>query len=608
MRRDLLPHTKDRKWHFKSYPNCFKSSRALSWAKEHVHSEEGLAVEFLNRLADFGYIVHVVDPSKRFRVGETKTLYFRMANDDDDILCSHVELVEKGSSACPSEETQLISEEFEITTTASTTQPIGGEFGSRMNNNANNNNANADAIIQLQQQLDNANRTLQRAVKDLNNTRGMLEVVHQEVLGLVSQQISTFIMIFLTHAYTLLFLVPWSGMNRLGLLGLTVLSVVSTRHGLRCISLWNVSMDDGSVRAGGSPMLLDAVATTVATDDDDDGSSLAEGSSEIVRTAKTFDRNPTPTSTISSIIYRSIRSMKGASNKSLRRLSSSAAEAPPNTVFAREAYTLPDVTTWRHRPLFICANSAASPNLEVPRHGLGGCPLGVPFSFSSELFEGTCLIRLKGSDSDDPEGDDAYFAGRKRIFQSVVQGRFKEEVPASEVLSGHEFARPLKNLPHPFLLKTATNFISKVSPGANVVVHTDRPHVEAPLGGTSQVVRGDEPGNEPNIACRTIAEDCSVLGGIFEKGNVSASRRKRLLSNPAKCEGYAFDTETVFTFEFYQNLFDAQTYSLDLGFAKIGCSNVLNGQPIQWLGKMKDGRYLWSFQIWHEKLLDASRT
>ena len=158
-------------------------------------------------------------------------------------------------------------------------------------------------------------------------------------------------------------------------------------------------------RAGGSPMLLDAVATTVATDDDDhdhghdddDGSSLAEGSSEIVRTAKTFDRNPTPTSTISSVISRSMRSMKGRAsmNKSLRRLSTSVAEVPPSTVFAREAYTLPDVTTWRHRPLFICVNSAASPNLEVPRHGLGGCPLGVPFSFSSELFEGTCLIRLK---------------------------------------------------------------------------------------------------------------------------------------------------------------------------------------------------------------------
>ena len=103
----------------------------------------------------------------------------------------------------------------------------------------------------------------------------------------------------------------------------------------------------------------------------------------------------------------------------------------------------------------------------------------------------------------------------------------------------------------------------------------------------------DEPGNEPNITCRNIEEDCSVFGGIFSKGNVSVSRRKRLFSHPDRCKKYVFDKETVYTFEFFQSLFDATTYSLDLGFAKIGCAKVLNGQPIQWLGKMRDGRYLW---------------
>lgn len=202
---------------------------------------------------------------------------------------------------------------------------------------------------------------------------------------------------------------------------------------------------------------------------------------------------------------------------------------------------------------------------------------------------------------------------------NTCSGRFKEEVLASDVLTGHEFSRPLKNLPHPFVLKTATNFIGKVresayrsvagrsssarvSPrklppkiaqGSNIVVHTDQPHMDAILMSTSQVVRGDEPGNEPAITCRDIHEDCAVLGGAFAKGNVSSSRRKRMFSNPSRCRGLTFDTETVWTFEFYQNLFDATSYSLDLGFAKIGCSRVLDGQPIQWLGKMRDGRYLW---------------
>ncbi|KAL7451368.1 hypothetical protein ACHAWC_003199 [Mediolabrus comicus] len=281
----------------------------------------------------------------------------------------------------------------------------------------------------------------------------------------------------------------------------------------------------------------------------------------------------------------------------LKKLSSGA-------VFAREAYSLPSVDEWPHRPLFVCINTPAC-KTEVPKYGLGALPIGVPFHFESEWFKGTCLIRLKGSQSNDLKGDEEYFQGRKRIFQSVIQGCFKERVNVADVLTGHEFIRPLKNLPHPWVLKTATNFIGKVSPGAKIEAHTDQPFVEAILGGSSQVIRGDMPGQEPNITSRDLIEDCSVLGGVFSDGKVTASKRKRMLSNP-KTNQYSFDTESVYTFEFYQNLFDATTYSLDLGFTKIGCSHILNGQPIQWLGKLRDGRYLWNFQIWHEKLLKVA--
>ena len=111
----------------------------------------------------------------------------------------------------------------------------------------------------------------------------------------------------------------------------------------------------------------------------------------------------------------------------------------------------------------------------------------------------------------------AYFSGRKRIYQSVVQGRFKEELSVCDIMTGHEFAKPLKNLPHPFILKTATNFIGKIALGSNIAVHTAQPFMEATLLGTSQVVRGDEPGNEPDISCRDIEEDCSIFGGAFTK-------------------------------------------------------------------------------------------
>lgn len=536
MRDDLRPLTKDRTWRLKSYANCFKASHALSWALENISSEESISVIRLNQLVEYGLLAHVVDPSKRFRVGETRTLYFRMAH-----------------AILDAEEVQDL-------------HPISSAGGISMDT--------------IQQHLTNIDHVLQETVKELNNTRGKLEMLNQEVKGLVSQQISSIVIIFVMYVGIILFLVPLSGIGWFSTVGLAVTMVVSMRYGWRCISLW------GDLDSRTAPM----ETITVPCDD----ITFAEGS--IVRSDMPYTRKPS----ITSIISKSIRSATGVSGRSFRRLSSSR-EKP--IVSMREESSLPDISEWRHRPLIICVNTAVSPNLRVPEHGLGPCPLGVPFKFSSDLFEGTCLIRLKGSKSDNPAGDAGYFSGRKRIFQSVVQGRFKEEVPVSDVTTGHEFSRPLKNLPHPFILKTAASFIGKVTPGANIVVHNDQPFVEATLGGTSQVVRGDEPGNEPSITCRNITEDCSVFGGAFANGNVSVSRRKHLFSNPAKCKDYRYDTETVYTFEFYQNLFDAQSYSLDLGFARIGCSKVLDGQPIQWLGKMSDGRYLWSFQIWHEKLL-----
>jgi hypothetical protein len=172
-------------------------------------------------------------------------------------------------------------------------------------------------------------------------------------------------------------------------------------------------------------------------------------------------------------------------------------------------------------------------------------------------------------------------------------------------LTGHEFVKPLKNLPHPWILKTATNLIGKLAPGSHICVTGNNPKMLAPLAGTSQVVRADKPGYEPSIVSEDgVEENCRLLGGIFARDkDVSSSARKSHFANPKRGAKYMFDTETVYTFDFYQNLLNVNTYSLDLGIANINLSPILNGQPIQSLCKTTEGRYLWSFQIWHESLL-----
>lgn len=100
-----------------------------------------------------------------------------------------------------------------------------------------------------------------------------------------------------------------------------------------------------------------------------------------------------------------------------------------------DASSLPHVETWQHRPLLLCSKPEASENLKTEHDDHLQCPIGVPFKFSSDIFEGEILVRLKGC-GDDPR--DKYFSGRKRLYQHVVQGRFKEEVRVSDVFAGYE--------------------------------------------------------------------------------------------------------------------------------------------------------------------------
>ena len=568
LRDGMRTHIKDRTWHLKLYKLCFKASHAIEWSMKNEESEV-LAVQRLNELISYGFLQHVVDPDKRIRVGETRTLYFRMVDEEiDEYEGGH--------------DTNRASETAQGEKVGESRRKVG----------------DVDTV-ELQLKLDEIHHILQETVSEVNSAEGKMEILQQQVLSLITNQMTmmgiivfmcTYIIILSVLVYRLSPQDMWVGFI-LCPIGILIASLVCW---LRSLTLWN---DIANSKLLETNDLLESETLSSSTNVDVEGETETEESFLIPKEHRYAEKR-----SVTSMLSKSMSSLLGG--RSLRRLST----IDQKIVLAREAHSLPNVEDWPNRPLLFCLNTPVCPNLNVPTYGLGPCPIGVPFHFESDLFVGQCLIRLKESNSDDPKGDAEYFSGRKRIFQSVIQGQFKEKVSVADVLTGHEFSRPLQNLPHPWVVKTGTKFIGKVAPGANIEVHTDQPHVEVLLTGSSQVIRGDMPGNEPSITSNNLEEDCSVLGGIFCDGNVTATRRKRLLSNPSRCSGYFFDCETVYTMEFYQNLFDASSYSLDLGFAKIGCSNVLNGQPIQWLGKLTDGRYLWSFQIWHEKLLSSLKS
>lgn len=262
---------------------------------------------------------------------------------------------------------------------------------------------------------------------------------------------------------------------------------------------------------------------------------------------------------------------------------------------------LSEPTSWPHRPLFIRKNKAASFNSNLTCSSYESCslPIGEPFHFESDLFVGTALIRIKGCRADD---DENYFGGRKRTSTTIIQGRFKEALRADEVLTGQEFFRPFRRRIPRWIVQAGTMFFRQLAPGLQIDLDSDRPSMFSILAGTAQVFRADEAGTEPDITGRSVFEHCEFGGK-----KLNSAKRKRLLRNPGAAENYIFDTESVYTFDFYQHLLDPFSYTMNLGLIKnVDLAPSLDNQAIQACAKTKDGRYLWSFDFWHENCIDKS--
>jgi len=284
-------------------------------------------------------------------------------------------------------------------------------------------------------------------------------------------------------------------------------------------------------------------------------------------------------------------------------------------VVMRDSTDIPPPSQWPHRPVLLCTNTPTTlhnSNIPQPTPPLEALPLGIPFEFETDQFIGKALIRLRNH-SDNPSGDAVYFHGKKRIFQAVVQGKFKYSVPVSDVLTGHEFVRPLVNLPARLLLQSVNSLLTRLAPGILVDMFSNQPSALAILAASSQTVNVSKEGEEPDMELPEIPEDTSIMfRNDIGENTLSSKKRKWYFANPESARRHMYDTESVHTFDFYDSFFDASSYSLDLGFCKLGVHQYLDGQPIQVMSKciteqnnqnQNKNHYLWNFQIWNEKLL-----
>jgi hypothetical protein len=277
------------------------------------------------------------------------------------------------------------------------------------------------------------------------------------------------------------------------------------------------------------------------------------------------------------------------------------------------AYGAPpaDVGSWPQRPLYLNAPTYA------------GCEVDEPIPFNSELpiefetsaFVGKCVLRFRGlpPPSSGPQRDDArerldaYFGRRKRRFQVVVQGRFKREYRADRLITGHEFSKPVVNLPAKYVVKTVLKLLRAMNPSINFNLFGARPHAYVSLGASAQTLRVDVPGQEPDISTvQSFEENTDLFGGAFEKKRIAPKKRRKLFASAKSAARYFFRPGPVYTFDFYQHVFDPKDYALVFGVdtLRVELARHLSHQPAQIMARALDkGDYLWCFALWHEKIL-----
>eukprot|EP00591_Stephanopyxis_turris_P004379 CAMPEP_0195521852 /NCGR_PEP_ID=MMETSP0794_2-20130614/19492_1 /TAXON_ID=515487 /ORGANISM="Stephanopyxis turris, Strain CCMP 815" /LENGTH=679 /DNA_ID=CAMNT_0040651485 /DNA_START=112 /DNA_END=2148 /DNA_ORIENTATION=+ len=622
----------DRKWRTKEFKQCFLHENAISYLMNRIvaNNDESMdsnsdataierhAVMIGNKMIDAGYISHVKHKTHKFKAGRKKLLFFKFNNSNLRADRGNERAVR---ALVINEETELEQEQ---------------------------------ALTRLKQEKEK--ELIMEEIVGVRTNIALLADVVVSTCGLVREaqyKILILEMLLLSSVmFSTLLIISYirvtgmedngndDGTTEVGRYVGWLVIIMSASVG--CYKTWRDKYSVANISTGWMMRdmeILERIANnglkSKLKEDTFDGSHSIIGTDVIIM-EPSHERNHHVINT------RALPSKKNSSrgigkSNVIRRLSNRfmglqhkipQVQVPPEAaaplIKARTSQDIPPVSAWPNHPMFLCANTKACPTLQVPKYDNGPIPIGVPFQFESELFVGKCLLRVRDlPTSHDPAGDQEYFAGRQRRFQSIVQGKFKKQLRVNHVLTGHEFHKPLHRLPPRWILSAGIKLIQRLAQGVSIDLWSDQPKMLSILAATSQIISVDMPGSEPSIADIAMKEDVSLLLNnrtdpdpntihdstgetTHTNDNITISHRKKLFANPKLSSTYTYDTESIYTFDFYQNLLDCKTYSLDLGFTKIGVDKSLNGQPIQILAKMAQdcsddndaGKYLWSFQIW----------
>mmetsp|Transcript_1611 Transcript_1611/g.3451 ORF Transcript_1611/g.3451 Transcript_1611/m.3451 type:complete len:463 (-) Transcript_1611:32-1420(-) len=387
---------------------------------------------------------------------------------------------------------------------------------------------------------------------------------------------------------------------------------------------------------------------------------------------------------------RSTRSSRSGAQQQQQRqhvlTSQSSQSSQPSTGTDTDTDFVPPTppSTWPHRPLLIRPSPDSSMRIIGIRYSSSttsdylpeycDCTSSLPINigtedrgkclvadFETELFVGTVLFRIKLRDrgnsgtlsgmNPQPSSSrsycNCYFTGKKRTFQAVIRGKFRQtQISMSDCITGQIFRHsPMgtkKKLPPKWILHGAVSVFKALAPQLTVDFDGRNPKFLSPLVSTAQTVlsrdiAGDSLGismedamvepyptdsqslHQDLLKCNNIPlpllQPQSLPTGTSKSVQSRIKARKKAFDkNYARRQKTPyFDTSKEYTFEFFQHLLHFDDFSVDLG--KVGgkhrLAGVLHGLPLKCMAARYDPRrddrrpeYLWNFDIWHESCYD----
>ena len=253
-----------------------------------------------------------------------------------------------------------------------------------------------------------------------------------------------------------------------------------------------------------------------------------------------------------------------------------------------------------------------------------------PTTIDSPHFQGRIAVRIKSFTGSDPDGvehrkDTPYFEnghGKHQSWSMQIQGRFKEEVSADDLIFGNEFDKPIKD--HlPYGTSVALQFVKLLDPNLEHDLYAQKPHAWSPYLATmprisSQTVEKQADGFDgwpafPLAPEAYVEDDISSLipEELAEKNKDTVANfkgidkaheyRQRFLGNKENRQQITIKPEQVVTADFFNGFIDFNDLTLHIPFSgglKFDLKKYWDGQPVRYICKdKKQGRVFFVIQF-----------